>query len=64
MNLSFGYLKDCIAFISFIIFTIIIYLVNDINPLKNIILILLILATCIDGTFTFIPNLHNKILFT
>lgn len=60
MKISLGYLKDCLAFIVFIISSIIIYLVKDINKLKIFILGFFIIGACIDGIFTFIPELHNN----
>ena len=59
MQLSLGYLKDCLAFIGFIFCFIIIYLIDDLNKIRIIILIIIFLAILVDGTFTFIPKMHN-----
>jgi len=56
MELTFGYLKDAIAFVFFAIFIVLKYF--DIMT-KMHVLIFFTVGFVLDGIFTFIPKLHN-----
>ena len=58
MNLSLGYIKDVLAFITSIILIILFYGFN-IKPPKILLPLGLFLIFVIDGIFTFYPFLHN-----
>ncbi len=60
MNLSLGYIKDCLACIGFFICFLIVYFMPNIQILKPYILFGLVFAFIVDGCFTCIPSLHNK----
>ncbi len=60
MNLSLGYIKDCLACIGFFICFFIVYFIPNIQILKPFILLGLAMGFMIDGYFTFNPPLHNK----
>jgi len=60
MNLSFGYIKDCLAFVGFFILFWIFYFIPNIQFLKPFILLGLATGFIVDGYFTFNPPLHNK----
>ena len=62
MELSLGYLKDLIAFISSILFFGL-YFFTKIEIKKQFILFFYILVFIFDGTFTLFPKLHNFVIF-
>lgn len=58
MKLSFGYLKDVLAFIFASIILLLIFIFNI--PIPDIIYkLLIILMFILDGIFSFFPKLHN-----
>ena len=59
LELTLGYLKDCIAVIGFFILFIIIYKTKNINKYKSSFLILVALGFLIDLWFSTNPKYHN-----
>ena len=58
MILTFGYLKDLLAFIGSII-CIILFFIYKIKPPKFLLYAFISLVFIFDGLFTFFPFLHN-----
>lgn len=58
MEISLGYLKDLLAFLSAILFFTL-YAVCNMKLYKSMILIIFLLVLIFDGIFTFFPHLHN-----
>jgi len=56
---SLGYMKDMMAMIAFAILA---YMVHsyDVHRHKAFVLTLLVIGLMVDGTFTVIPDLHNR----
>ena len=63
MNLSLGYLKDLIAFISSILFFIL-YFLNKIEIKKEYVIFFYTLVLIFDGIFSIFPSLHNFVIFS
>lgn len=61
MEISLGYLKDAIAFLSSVLFFIL-YFSKNLNIKKEFVLLFYSLVFLFDGLFTFFPTLHNYIL--
>lgn len=62
MNLSLGYLKDLIAFLSSILFFIL-YFLNIIEIKKEYVVFFYTLVLIFDGIFTIFPSLHNLVIY-
>ena len=62
MNLSLGYLKDLIAFISSILFFIL-YFLNKIEIKKEYVIFFYTLVLIFDGIFSIFLSLHNFVIY-
>ena len=61
-NYSARYFKNGCASIIFIVCALLVYYIKDLNKVKIVIISGLILAFCLDFTFTLNPDFHNAII--
>ena len=60
MNITFGYLKDFLAVFGFIIALFFVVLAHDLNQYRFLLILICVLGIIVDGTFSYIPDLHHN----